>query len=234
MYWLSQTAAVTERDPALDSRSGSGRRSSPSSASPASSSSSRRSCRSRKGSAPRCRAPAIRRPSSSSAPRSDTEMTSGFGGEEARLISEGPGLERGPEGDHASPELFVIVGHPLKRSGTDANVPLRGVTLVALKVRPTGPHRRGPDVHSRARTRSSWATRRRRQFSGLTVGSRPAVGRQLLAGRRDLRRGRQRIRVRDVVRREGAAARLSARQQLSVGHTRGWRRPTPFRRSRTR
>jgi putative ABC transport system permease protein len=67
---------------------------------------------------------------------SDTEMTSGFSGEEARLISEAPALEKGPEGPHASPELFVIVGHPLKRSGTDANVPLRGLTPIALKVRP--------------------------------------------------------------------------------------------------
>jgi putative ABC transport system permease protein len=66
---------------------------------------------------------------------SDTEMTSGLGGEDARLITEAPGLEQGPEGAHASPELFVIVGHPLKRSGTDANVPLRGLTPVALKVR---------------------------------------------------------------------------------------------------
>jgi putative ABC transport system permease protein len=67
---------------------------------------------------------------------SDTEMTSGFSGEEARLVSEAPGIEQGPEGPHASPELFVIVGHPLKRSGTDANVPLRGLTPIALKVRP--------------------------------------------------------------------------------------------------
>src|ERR671918_2863865 len=64
---------------------------------------------------------------------SDTEMTSGLSGEHARLIAEAPGIERGPEGVHASPELFVIVGHPLRRSGTDANVPLRGVTLSALQ-----------------------------------------------------------------------------------------------------
>jgi putative ABC transport system permease protein len=67
---------------------------------------------------------------------SDTEMTSGFGGEEARLITEAPGIEQSADGVHASPELFVIVGHPLKRSGTDANVPLRGLTPIALKVRP--------------------------------------------------------------------------------------------------
>ena len=101
---------------------------------------------------------------------SDTEMTSGFGGEEARLISEGPGLERGPEGNHASPELFVIVGHPLKRSGTDANVPLRGVTLAALKVRPTTRIVEGrmfqPGTNEIVVGRAA-----SNQFSGLTVGS---------------------------------------------------------------
>ena len=67
---------------------------------------------------------------------SDTEMTSGLSGEEARLITEAPGIERGADGVHASPELFVIIGHPLRRSGTDANVPLRGLTPIALRVRP--------------------------------------------------------------------------------------------------
>src|SRR5215207_8069527 len=68
---------------------------------------------------------------------SDTEMTSGFSGEDARTIMEAPGIERSPDGGPlASAELFVIVGHPLKRSGTDANVPLRGLSEVALNVRP--------------------------------------------------------------------------------------------------
>jgi putative ABC transport system permease protein len=67
---------------------------------------------------------------------SDTEMTSGFSGEDARTIINAPGIERGAEGPLASAELFVIVGHPLKRSGTDANVPLRGLSEIALKVRP--------------------------------------------------------------------------------------------------
>src|SRR5918999_5955940 len=67
---------------------------------------------------------------------SDTEMTSGFSGEEARLITEAPAIEKGTDGVHASPELFVIIAVPLKRSGTDANVPLRGVSPKALSVRP--------------------------------------------------------------------------------------------------
>jgi putative ABC transport system permease protein len=66
----------------------------------------------------------------------DTEMTSGLGGEDVRIIMDAPGIERSAEGPVASPELFVVVGHPLKRSGTDGNVPLRGLSKAALKVRP--------------------------------------------------------------------------------------------------
>ena len=65
----------------------------------------------------------------------DTEMTSGLGGDEVRTILDAPGIARSPEGPLASAELFVVVGHPLKRSGTDANVPLRGLSEAALRVR---------------------------------------------------------------------------------------------------
>ena len=66
----------------------------------------------------------------------DTEMTSGFSGDQVRVIQDAPGIQRGPAGPVASAELFVVVGHPLRRSGTDANVPLRGVSELALSVRP--------------------------------------------------------------------------------------------------
>lgn len=66
----------------------------------------------------------------------NTEMTSGLGGEDVRTIMDAPGIQRSAEGPVASAELFVVVGHPLKRSGTDANVPLRGISPAALKVRP--------------------------------------------------------------------------------------------------
>ena len=101
---------------------------------------------------------------------SDTEMTSGFGGEGARIITEAPGLERGPEGPLASPELFVIVGHPLQRTGTDANVPLRGLSEMALKVRPGVRIVEGrmfrPGTNEIVVGRAA-----SRQFAGLTVGS---------------------------------------------------------------
>ncbi len=66
---------------------------------------------------------------------SDTEMTSGMLGEHARIIQDAPGIAHDANGTVlASPELFVVVDHPLKRSGTAANVPLRGVTSEAFKV----------------------------------------------------------------------------------------------------
>lgn len=66
---------------------------------------------------------------------SDTEMTSGFGGDATRIIQDAPGVARDGSGAPlTSPELFVVVDHPLKRSGSPANVPLRGVTPQAFKV----------------------------------------------------------------------------------------------------
>jgi putative ABC transport system permease protein len=66
---------------------------------------------------------------------SDTEMVSGMGREDTRIISDAPGIRRGPNGPLASPELFVIVNLPKKSTGTDANVPLRGVGPEAFEVR---------------------------------------------------------------------------------------------------
>ena len=67
---------------------------------------------------------------------SDTEMTSGMSGDTARLVMDTPGIARNQRGAIASPELFVIVGHPTKKDPSDANVPLRGVSSGALEVRP--------------------------------------------------------------------------------------------------
>jgi len=65
----------------------------------------------------------------------DNEMTSGLGREETRVIADAPGLARTAEGPLASAELFVIINLPKRTSGTDANVPLRGVEKAALAVR---------------------------------------------------------------------------------------------------
>ncbi|MCA9286528.1 MAG: ABC transporter permease [Phycisphaerales bacterium] len=65
----------------------------------------------------------------------DTEMTSGLSREETRLIADAPGIARGPEGPLASAELFVMINLPKRSTGTDANVPLRGVQRAASAIR---------------------------------------------------------------------------------------------------
>ena len=65
----------------------------------------------------------------------DNEMTSGLSREEVRLISDSPGVARGPDGPLSSAELFVMINLPKRSTGTDANVPMRGVEKAALAVR---------------------------------------------------------------------------------------------------
>jgi putative ABC transport system permease protein len=65
----------------------------------------------------------------------DTEMVSGFNREQTRIIADAPGLARGPVGALASAEIFVVINLPKKSTGTDANVPLRGVQSAAPYVR---------------------------------------------------------------------------------------------------
>jgi putative ABC transport system permease protein len=64
-----------------------------------------------------------------------TEMMSGLAGPDTDIIAEAPGLARDAEGVLASPELFVIINLPMRSTGTDANVPMRGVRPPAMKVR---------------------------------------------------------------------------------------------------
>jgi len=102
---------------------------------------------------------------------SDTEMTSGLGGDQVRIIQDAPGIARDGSGSPlASPELFVVVDHPLKRSGSAANVPLRGVTPEAFKV-----HDRMKIVEGRniefGKNEIIAGRAATRQFAGLTVGT---------------------------------------------------------------
>lgn len=100
---------------------------------------------------------------------SDTEMTSGFGGEDARTIMDAPGILRTTDGPLASAELFVIVGHPLRRSGTDANVPLRGLSSMGLKIRPEVRIAEGRMFHS-GTNEIVVGRAASQQFSGLEIG----------------------------------------------------------------
>jgi putative ABC transport system permease protein len=65
----------------------------------------------------------------------DSEMVSGLSRDQTRIIADAAGLARDTDGPLASAELFVIINLPKRSSGTDANVPMRGVERAAYKVR---------------------------------------------------------------------------------------------------
>ena len=62
----------------------------------------------------------------------DTEMTSGLNRDETRLIDDAPGVARDTNGPLTSSELFVIINLPKRSTGSDANVPFRGVSQAAI------------------------------------------------------------------------------------------------------
>ena len=62
------------------------------------------------------------------------EMMSALIGDEVDYISEAPGIARNEDGAIASAELFVIIDVKMMTTGTDANVPLRGVSRAAPAV----------------------------------------------------------------------------------------------------
>ncbi len=106
---------------------------------------------------------------------SDTEMTSGLSGDTARLIMDTPGLARNERGPIASPELFVIVGHPTRKDPSDANVPLRGVSPGALDVRPQVKIVEGR-MFTQGTNEIIVGKAASQQFANLTVGSAPKWG----------------------------------------------------------
>ena len=64
-----------------------------------------------------------------------SEMDSLVQLEQVRVIEDAPGVARGSNGPLASREVVVIAALPLKRTGTDANVQVRGVSATVLTVR---------------------------------------------------------------------------------------------------
>jgi len=106
---------------------------------------------------------------------SDSEMTSGLSREETRLIADAPGVARTADGPLASAELFVIINLPKRSTGTDANVPLRGVEQSAAAVR--GDFRIvAGKMFQPGRDEVVVGQGAARAFAGLDVGSRIQVG----------------------------------------------------------
>lgn len=108
---------------------------------------------------------------------SDSEMVSGFGRGETRLIADAPGVARNAQGPLASAELFVIVNLPKRSTGTDANVPLRGVEGAAAQVRDRFKIVAGR-MFEWGKNEVVVGTGATREFAGLEVGGTVRVGRQ--------------------------------------------------------
>lgn len=64
-----------------------------------------------------------------------SEMSSAISLDQVRIIEDAPGIARDSSGPLVSPEVVVIAPFPLKSTGTDANVQVRGVSPKALTVR---------------------------------------------------------------------------------------------------
>ena len=106
----------------------------------------------------------------------DSEMVSGFTRDSTRIIADAPGVARDPEGALSSPELFVIINLPKRSTGTDANVPMRGVEHAAFKVRNKF-QITGGRMFEWGKNEIIVGTGAAREFAGLDVGGKLRVGR---------------------------------------------------------
>lgn len=107
----------------------------------------------------------------------DTEMVSGFLRESTRVIADAPGIARLADGPLASPELFVIINLPKRSTGTDANVPMRGVERPAFKVRDNLTLVEGR-MFDWGKNEVIVGTGAAQEFTGLELGGNIRVGRR--------------------------------------------------------
>jgi len=108
---------------------------------------------------------------------SDSEMVSGLGRNDTRLIADAPGVARNASGPLASAELFVIINLPKRSTGTDANVPMRGVEGAALQVRDNLRIAEGR-MFEWGKNEAIVGRGAAREFAGLEVGGSVKVGRE--------------------------------------------------------
>ena len=66
---------------------------------------------------------------------STSEIDGSVSLDQVKVIEDAPGVARGSMGPLVTAEVVVIAAFPLKSSGTDANVQVRGVSSTALQVR---------------------------------------------------------------------------------------------------
>jgi putative ABC transport system permease protein len=64
-----------------------------------------------------------------------SEMTGGVTTDTVKIVQDGPGIARSSEGPLVTPEVVLVAPIPLKSTGTDANVQVRGVSKNVLQIR---------------------------------------------------------------------------------------------------
>lgn len=106
----------------------------------------------------------------------NNEMSSGISREEATVIKDAPGIEREGNTAVAASELFVIIDVPKRSSGTDANVPFRGVESASATVRGNIKVVQGR-MFERGRNEVIVGVGASREFAGLDVGHTIKLGR---------------------------------------------------------
>jgi putative ABC transport system permease protein len=106
---------------------------------------------------------------------SDSEMMSILPQEDTRVVADTAGIAQGPEGPLASAELYAIIDLPKQSTGTDANVPLRGVEGAAFQVRPNLRMIEGRRFEP-GRNEVIVGRAAASQFRGLTLGARIKAG----------------------------------------------------------
>jgi putative ABC transport system permease protein len=106
----------------------------------------------------------------------NNEMSSGLSREEVRVIKDAPGVARDNNNAVASAELFVIINIPKRSTGTDANVPFRGVEPAAPAIRGTIKLIEGR-IFERGRNEVIAGVSAAREFAGLEVGKTIKLGR---------------------------------------------------------
>ena len=100
---------------------------------------------------------------------SDSEMSSVMNHEMADIVALAPGIRKETDGPDASAELFVVVDVPKRSTGTDANVPLRGVQPSAPRARPSFRIIEGR-MFGQGRNEVIVGLAAERQFAGLEIG----------------------------------------------------------------
>ena len=106
---------------------------------------------------------------------SDSEMMSALSGDDVRIVADAPGVARGPEGPLTSAELYVVINLPKRSTGTDANVPLRGVSPSVFDVRYKTKMLDGRHFEG-GRNEVVVGVGAAREFAGLSMGSKIKVG----------------------------------------------------------